>query len=285
MISSRTSCTHLAERVDAVHLDSERKDAVVNHFGLIYQLTKREVVGRYKGSMLGILWSFINPLLMLLVYTMFFSVILKIRWGIENESKADFAILLFVGLVMYGFIAECINRAPGLITGNVNYVKKVVFPIEILPVVSCGSALFHWAISMIVLMAALVVLGNGVPLTAIWIIPIMVPLVLYGLGLGWILAAIGVFVRDVNQVVGVFSQVLLFLSPVFFSVSKIPEAYRHLFQINPLTDIIEQARTVLVFGRTPDWTGLVLQMLLALLVCAVGYAWFRLSRRGFADVL
>ncbi|MGB6144102.1 MAG: ABC transporter permease, partial [Rhodanobacter sp.] len=153
-----------------------------NHLGLIYQLTKREVIGRYKGSMLGILWSFINPLLMLLVYTMFFSVILQIKWGLPKESKSDFAILLFVGLVMYGFIAECINRAPGLVTGNVNYVKKVVFPLGVLPVVSCASALFHWAISMVVLLLALVILGEGIPPTAILILPVMFPLMLYGLG-------------------------------------------------------------------------------------------------------
>jgi len=258
---------------------------VANHLGLVYQLTKREVVGRYKGSMLGLLWSFINPLLMLIVYTMFFSVILKVKWGLNDESKADFAILLFVGLMTYGFIAECINRAPGLVTGNVNYVKKVVFPLEILPVVSCGSALFHWAISMLVLVLALVFIGNGVPATAFWIVPVMLPLVLYGLGLGWILAATGVFVRDISQVVGVFTQVLMFLSPVFFPASRIPEAYRGLFRANPLTVIIEQARTVLVFGKQPDWGSWLLQMLVATAVCAIGYGWFRLGKRGFADVL
>lgn len=255
------------------------------HIDLVYQLTKREVVGRYKGSMLGIFWSFINPLLMLCVYTMFFSVILKIRWGMNDESRSDFAILLFVGLIMYGFIAECINRAPGLVTANVNYVKKVVFPIGILPVVSCGSALFHWMISMLVLLLALEVLGRGVPGTAFWIIPIMLPLVLYGLGVGWILASIGVFVRDVNQIVGVFSQVLMFLSPVFFSVSKIPAAYRGLLEANPLTVIIEQAREVLVFGGQPSWISLGFQVFVASIVCLVGYGWFSVSKRGFADVL
>jgi lipopolysaccharide transport system permease protein len=258
---------------------------VANDFGLIYQLTKREVAGRYKGSMLGIVWSLINPLLMLVVYTVFFSGILNVRWGLHNESKSDFAILLFAGLVMYNFIAECINRAPGLVTGNVNYVKKVVFPLGILPVVSCGSALFHWAIGIVVLLLALLVTGNGIPATAVFIILVMIPLALYGLGVGWMLSAAGVFVRDISQVVGVFTQVLMFLSPVFFPASRIPEKYRWVFYANPLTDIIEQARGVLVFGDAPDWGKLALQCLVALLVCAIGYSWFCKTRRGFADVL
>lgn len=256
-----------------------------NHLGLIYQLTKREVIGRYKGSMLGIFWSFINPLLMLLVYTMFFSVILQIKWGLAKESKSDFAILLFVGLVMYGFIAECINRAPGLVTGNVNYVKKVVFPLGVLPVVSCASALFHWAISMIVLILALVILGEGLPPTAVLILPVMFPLVLYGLGVGWVLAAMGVYLRDISQIVGVFSQLLMFLSPVFFPASRIPDKYQGLFMANPLTGIIEQARAVLVFGNQPNWSALLVQASVALAVCVVGYGWFTLTKRGFADVL
>lgn len=262
-----------------------RKRVVANHCGLVYQLTKREVIGRYKGSMLGILWSFINPLLMLFVYTMFFSVILKIKWGLAKETKSDFAILLFAGLVMYGFIAECINRAPGLVTGNANYVKKVVFPLGVLPVVSCASALFHWAISMIVLLLALVVLGDGVPSTAVLIVPVMFPLVLYGLGISWILASVGVFLRDVNQIVGVFTQLLMFLSPIFFPASRIPEKYQGLFHANPLTGIIEQARSVLVFGMQPNWNALLVQVSVALAICIVGYGWFAITKRGFADVL
>ena len=260
-------------------------NTAANYSELIYQLTKREVMGRYKGSMLGIFWSFVNPLLMLTVYTVFFSVILKIRWGSNGESQTDFALLLFVGLIMYGFIAECINRAPGLVTGNVNYVKKVVFPIAVLPAVSCGSALFHWLISMVVLLLALLVTGHGIPPTSLLIIPVMVPLVLYGLGIGWILASIGVFLRDLNQVVGVISQVLMFMSPVFFSVSKIPESYRGFFLANPLTTIIEQARAVLIFGQTLDWAAIAFQVVIASMVCVAGFAWFRFTKRGFADVL
>lgn len=259
--------------------------ATANYSDLIYQLTKREIAGRYKGSMLGILWSFINPLLMLVVYTVFFSVILKIKWGESGESQTDFAMLLFVGLIVYGFIAECINRAPGLVVGNVNYVKKVVFPIAVLPVVSCGAAFFHWFIGMIVLMLALLVTGHGVVSTTPLIFLVMVPLVLYALGIGWFLASIGVFLRDLSQIVGVITQALMFMSPVFFSIEKIPESYRALFLANPLTVIIGQARAVLIFGQGLDWIALVVQICSASVVCAIGYIWFYLTKRGFADVL
>jgi lipopolysaccharide transport system permease protein len=256
-----------------------------NYFQLIYQLTKRDVTGRYKGSVLGIFWSFVNPLLMLTVYTVFFSVILKIKWGNSGESQVDFSLLLFVGLIMYGFIAECINRAPGLVTGNVNYVKKVVFPIAVLPVVSCGSALFHWLISMVVLILALLVSGHGIQATSLFVVPLMVPMVLYGLGIGWVLASIGVFLRDLSQVVGVISQALMFMSPVFFSVSKIPASYRGFFLANPLTTIIDQARDVLILGRPLDWAAVTTQVLIGSIVCAIGFAWFQYTKRGFADVL
>jgi len=241
-----------------------------NLAGLIFQLTRREVSGRYKGSVLGLFWSFVNPLLMLSVYTLFFSVILKVRWGDQPQRQADFAILLFVGLILHGFIAECINRAPGLITGNVNYVKKVVFPIGILPIVSCSSALFHWFISLSVLALALVFVGNGVPVTFPLILVVMVPLVLYALGISWILASVGVY---------------LFISPVFFPVTKIPEYIRPLFLANPLTTIIEQARAVAVFGQLPDWWQLAGQFAAASVVCLLGMVWFRRTKCGFADVL
>jgi lipopolysaccharide transport system permease protein len=256
-----------------------------NYVELIYQLVKREVSGRYKGSFLGIFWSFVNPLLMLVVYTVFFSMIMKIRWGENDENRMDFAILLFVGLILYGFLAECINRAPGLIVSNVNYVKKVVFPIEILPIVSCGSAFFHWLISMLVLVLALIITGHGVPVTAALIFPVMVPLTIYALGVGWILASIGVFMRDLNQVVGVFTQMLMFMSPVFYPASKIPPEYRELFFANPLTVLIEQAREVLVFGNQPVWSDLAIQTAIASAVAIVGYWSFQVTKRGFADVL
>lgn len=259
--------------------------SISNTVELVYQLARREVSARYKGSVLGIFWSFVNPLLMLCVYTLFFSVILKVRWGDAPQSRSEFAMLLFVGLMMHGFIAECINRAPGLVVGNVNYVKKVVFPIGILPMVSICSALFHWAISMVVLALALLVLGYGLPPTFPLIFVVMLPLILYALGLSWILSVLGVFLRDINQVVGVFSQVLLFLSPVFFPLSNIPMEYRGVFMANPLTALIEQGRSVVIAGQLPDWGIWSTQLLASLVFCLLGFSFFRRAKGGFADVL
>lgn len=259
--------------------------SISNTAELVFQLARREVSARYKGSVLGIFWSFVNPLLMLCVYTLFFSVILKVRWGDAQQSRSEFAMLLFVGLMMHGFIAECINRAPGLVVGNVNYVKKVVFPIGILPVVSICSALFHWAISMVVLALALFVLGYGLPPTFPLIFLVMLPLILYALGLSWILSVLGVFLRDINQVVGVFSQILLFLSPVFFPISNIPLEYRGIFMANPLTTLIDQGRSVVITGQFPDWGVWSVQLLVSLAFCFLGFAFFRRAKGGFADVL
>lgn len=259
--------------------------SISNTAELVFQLARREVSARYKGSVLGIFWSFVNPLLMLCVYTLFFSVILKVRWGDSPQSRSEFAMLLFVGLMMHGFLAECINRAPGLVTGNVNYVKKVVFPIGILPVVSICSALFHWAISMVVLALALLALGYGLPPTFPLIFVVMLPLILYALGLSWMLSVLGVFLRDINQVVGVFSQILLFLSPVFFPISNIPLEYRGVFMANPLTTLIEQGRSVVIAGQLPDWEAWSAQLLISLAFCFLGFSFFRRAKGGFADVL
>ncbi|MFZ2171187.1 MAG: ABC transporter permease [Methylococcaceae bacterium] len=253
---------------------------------LIMQMTKREVVGRYKGSVMGLLWSFLNPVFMLVVYTFFFSVVFKARWAIEgDESKSQFAVVLFVGMIVHSLFAEVLNRAPSLILANVNYVKKVIFPLEILPVISMGASLFHSLISLVVLLIAFVIFNSYLHWTAIFIPIVLLPLVVLTLGFAWILASIGVFLRDVGQTIGIITTVMLFLSPVFFPVTSLPEAYRPMIMANPLTFIIEQSREVLIWGNPPDWTGLAFYTLGATAVSWSGYAWFQKTRKGFADVL
>jgi lipopolysaccharide transport system permease protein len=253
---------------------------------LIAQMTRREVVGRYQGSILGLAWSFFNPLLMLTAYTFVFSVVFKARWGQgDGESRAQFAVILFVGMIVHGLFAEVINRAPSLIVGNANYVKKVVFPLEILPAVSLGAALFHAVASLVVLLAAVAILTGPPNWTAALIPLVLLPLAIFSLGLAWLLAALGVFLRDVGHAVGIVTSLMLFLSPVFFPVSALPEAYRPLLLANPLTFIIEQARMVLIFKTPPDWAGMCLYSLAALAVAWLGYASFQKTRKGFADVL
>lgn len=253
---------------------------------LAVQMIRREVVGRYKGSILGLAWSFFTPLLMLAVYTFVFSVVFRTRWGVDgDESKTQFAVVLFVGMIVHGLLAEVLNRAPGLVLGNVNYVRKVVFPLEILPVVSMGAALFHTVVSLLVLLAAFAVFNGYLHWTVIFIPLVLLPLVILTLGIAWLLASLGVFLRDVGQTIGLVTTVLLFLAPVFYPVTVLPEEFRPIIMANPLTFIIEQAREVLIWGHMPDWAGLGLYTLVATAVAWAGYAWFQKTRKGFADVL
>lgn len=259
------------------------------HRQLLGQMTRREVVGRYRGSFLGLGWSFLNPLLMLCVYTFVFSVVFKARWGVSpeggEESRAMFAIVLFIGMIVHGVFAEILNRAPSLITGNVNYVKKVVFPLEILPVVSACVALFHALASLVVWLLAYVVLID-VPHWSVLLFPVvMLPLLLLALGIAWLLASLGVFIRDIGQTISIITMIMMFLSPVFFPVKSLPEEIQPLIMANPLTFIIEQARDVLIWGRLPDFPGLLGYMAVALIILWAGFAWFQKTRKGFSDVL
>ena len=253
---------------------------------LIWQMTRREVASRYRGSLLGLAWSFLNPLLMLLVYTFVFSVVFKSRWGVNvGESKADFAIILFAGMIVFGVFAEIVNRAPGLIISNVNYVKKVVFPLEILPWVALGSVLFHSLVSLIVLLLLQFIVNLSLPWTALFFPLVLLPLIFACLGLAWFLAALGVFVRDVGQITSVFTTVFMFLSAVFYPLTALPEKYQGWLRLNPLVLIIAESRNVLIFGMLPDWHSLGIALLAGFGMAMAGFWWFQKMRKGFADVI
>lgn len=188
-------------------------------------------------------------------------------------------------MIVYGLFAEMVNRAPGLILSNVNYVKKVVFPLEILPVVGMGAALFHSLISLGVLLLAILLINGSLAWTAIFFPMIILPLLIATLGVAWFLASIGVFVRDVGQITGMFITVLMFMSPVFYSISALPVKFQFWLMLNPLTFMIEQSRAVMVFGKLPDWIGLGIYTVASLAVAWAGFWWFQKTRKGFADVL
>jgi len=255
------------------------------HRGLIWEMTKRDVVGRYRGSVMGILWSFLNPIVMLAVYTFVFNVVFQARWGVENVTKTEFALVLFAGLIVHRLFAECVNRAPSLILSNVNYVKKVVFPLEILPWMAMGSTLFHTLISVLVLLIAIALVNFHLNWTVLLFPVLLVPLVLLTMGISWFVASLGVFLRDVGETTGIITTIMLFLSPVFFPASALPEEYRGLLQINPLTFIIEQARDVLIWGKPLDWQGWGIYLVFGLTAAWLGLFWFQKTRKGFADVL
>ena len=252
---------------------------------LIRNLIHREIVGRYRGSVMGVLWSFFTPIFMLGVYTFVFSMVFKARWNAQSESKAEFALVLFAGLIIFNLFAECVNRAPSLILSNANYVKKVIFPLEILPWVVFGAALFHAVVSIVVWLGAFVLLYGFLHPTVFLLPLILVPLALLTMGVSWMLASLGVFLRDVAQFIGIVTTVLMFLSPIFYPISALPEAYRPLLWLNPLMPAIEQTRSVLFWGLPPD--PLVLGGYWGTSVCIawLGFAWFQKTRKGFADVL
>lgn len=249
-------------------------------------MIRRDVIGRYKGSVIGVMWSFINPIFLLVIYTFVFSVVFKARWGgDESASKSQFAILLFVGMIVHTFFAETLNRAPGLILSNVSYVKKIVFPLEILPLVAIGAALFHAFVSVLVLLAACILINGYLQWTIVLFPLVLLPLIILTLGAAWGLASLGVFIRDVAQPIGMVMTVLLFASPVFYPITALPEYIRPWLMLNPLTFIIEQARAVLILGQVPDWTGLAIYSLASVAIAWMGYAWFQKTRKGFANVL
>lgn len=252
---------------------------------LLKGLILREVIGRYRGSVMGLLWSFFNPILMLAVYTFVFSYVFKARWNDDDSSKTEFALILFAGLMVFNMFAECCNRAPLLITSNVVYVKRVIFPLEILPIISLGSSLFHLLVSFIVWLLFYSVFVGAPPLTSVLLPVVVLPLILMTLGFSWILASLGVYLRDVAQVVGVVTLVLMYLSPIFYPVSMMPEQYRPFMSISPLTSTVEQARDVLMWGKGLDWSSWSISMLVGILLGWLGLAWFQKTRRGFADVL
>jgi lipopolysaccharide transport system permease protein len=252
---------------------------------LIVTLTIREIAGRYRGSMLGIFWSFLNPLLMLLVYTFVFTEVFQIRWRTASSSKIEFAIVLFAGLILFSVFAECVSRAPALIVNNPNYVRKVVFPLQTFAWVTLLTAAFHYAIGLIVLLIASLFAFGSIPLTACLLPLLLVPFLLFCIGLTWFLSAIGVFVRDIGQVIGLVVTALMFLSPLFYPAAAVPANYRWLFDLNPLSFPIEASRKLLIWGQLPDWTDLGLYTLFSSAVALLGLWWFNQTRRGFADVL
>lgn len=253
--------------------------------GLIRNLVHREIVGRYKGSMLGIFWSLATPIFMLAVYTFVFSVVFKARWSGGSESKTEFALVLFAGLLIFNLFAECITRAPGLVLGNINYVKKVVFPLEILPWVTLGSALFHFTVSLGVWLIAYVLLVGAPHITVLFLPLVIAPFALFVMGLSWVLASLGVYLRDVGQLIGIVVQVLMFMTPIFYPASALPENFQMFIHLNPLTPAIEMMRSVMYWGQTPSLPAWLAGSAVALLISVLGFAWFQKTRKGFADVL
>lgn len=259
---------------------------VWQHRELIRQFTIREIQGRYRGSFLGIFWSLARPLFLLSVYTFVFGIIFQSRWPqARSDSLAEFAIILFCGLIAFETFSESVNRAPGLIIGVPNYVKKVVFPLEILPISVLGAALFHLLINLTVLVATILLTGGSLYWTFMLLPLVMLPMIFITLGTMWLLASLGVFIRDIGQLLGLLIQAMFFFTPIFYTTETVPEPFRTLVLINPIAPVTENFRRVILWGTLPSMTGLFLWILLTGMVMLIGYAWFMHTRKAFADVV
>lgn len=253
---------------------------------LVKQFAWREVVGRNKGTQLGIVWTFLNPLLILVVNTFVFAVILRQSWNVLGGGPAEFPLTMLCGMTVFGVFGETVCAAPTMIVSRPNFVTKVVFPIEIFPAAALGCALFYAAINLV-----LIVAGTGLLLrtisTTIWMFPaVLVPLVALTLGVSWFLAALGVFLRDINAIVGlVVYRVLVFMTPLLFPATAVPREYRGILDYNPLTVLVESSRRTLMWSQQPDWVSLGWVTGLSLVLMQLGYAFFERSKRGFADVI
>lgn len=258
-------------------------------WSLVKRLTVREIGAKYKGSVLGVLWSLVTPLLLLAVYAFVFGQVFGARWGAGGAAGGthlgQYAIVLFVGLTTFQLFSEAVTRAPTVIAGHKNFVKKVVFPLEVLPLVLVGTALFQYTVSLAVILVAVMVSAGGLNPHVLWLPVILAPFLVLLTGLCWVLAALGPYLRDIAQVVGTAVSALLFLSPVFYPRESLPEPGRSLFLLNPLTVPVEQSRKALLWGQAPDLAALCAYALVALVIAAAGYLLFRTLRPGFADVV
>jgi lipopolysaccharide transport system permease protein len=254
---------------------------------LLSQLVRRNIEGRYKGTMMGLIWMVVTPLVMLAVYTFVFGVVFKARWGVVGlgDSKAVFALVMFCGMAVFNIFSESVNGAVGIVSGNPNYVKKVVFPLELLPVSSVLSACFFGLVWIGILLLGIVLFLHKLYFAAVCLPLIFIPLVLSSCGIAWFVASLGVFVRDLTHVMGIILLVLYFMTPIFYSLEMVPEKARALLLLNPLTSIVESARQVLMYGQWPDWRVLGIVTLFSMAIFQLGYFWFMKTKRGFADVL
>jgi lipopolysaccharide transport system permease protein len=257
------------------------------HQDLLSQLAWREVLGRYRGSVLGLSWSFANPLLMLSVYTLVFSQVFKARWPGAHDihGSALFALNAFAGLIIFNFFNECLSRSGTSITDHPNYVKKVVFPLEVLATSIVIAAMFHLLIAVLILCVFRGVVMGSIPASFVSLPIVLAPLVMGSLALSWLTSAITVYIRDLTQIISLMMSVLLFVSPIFYPSDALPKRFAIIAKLNPLAPIIEQTRKVSVSGHWPSPLFLILSLTASILMLEICYRIFTRAKRSFADVL
>jgi lipopolysaccharide transport system permease protein len=258
---------------------------LTRHSHLLGQLSKRGIQSRYRGSVLGMFWSLLTPLLMLLVYSFVFSVVFKAKWNHPGAEDANFGVILFSGMIIHALFSEPMVLSSVSITGNTQYVKKVVFPLEVMTWSTTIVAAFQALISFFILIFFMLVTGMTIHPTLLLFPIVVAPLLLLSVGIGWLLSSLTVYIRDIAQLVGIVSTVALFISPVFYPVDRLPLPWQSIIYLNPISYIVDQMRRISIYGELPDWTGLGVYTLVSLLVAWMGLAIFQRLRTGFADVL
>lgn len=258
---------------------------LIRHIELVIQLSKRGIQSRYRGSVLGMVWSLLTPLLMLLVYSFVFSIVFKAKWNHPGAEDANFGVILFSGMIIHALFSEPMVLSSSSITGNVQYVKKVVFPLEIMAWSTMLVASFQALISFFVLILFMLISGMSIHPTLLLFPIVLMPLILFSTGVAWLLSAVTVYIRDVAQLVGIMSTILLFISPVFYPVDRLPGIWQKLIYLNPISFIVDQMRSIAIYGEQPNWLGLLIYTLIALCVAWFGLFIFQRLRAGFADVL
>nr|WP_248797616.1 ABC transporter permease [Pseudomonas sp. MWU13-2105] len=248
-------------------------------------LARRDISGRYRGSWLGLLRSLVYPLFMLAIYSFVFGGIFKFRWEADSRSLLEFALILFIGMMVFNLFSECVSRSPGVVLAHSSSVRKIVFPLEVLPVVLLVGALFQFLVNLCVWLLFYVLFFQRLHLTALLLPLVILPLLLFTLGLSWVLASLGTYLRDIGRRVGALLSALLFLSPIFYPVTALPERFQPLMYLNPLAQVIENARSVLIWERLPDLGAWCLSLLVSGLLAWLGLVFFQRTRGGFADVL
>lgn len=256
--------------------------SILANRSLYARLVGRDVHVRYKGSILGIMWALLNPLSLLVVFSFVFGIVLNARWGIGGHN---FTLVLFSGLILFTFLADCINRSPGLVLENANYVKKVVFPLELLPAVPLGTATINLGLSLIILAGGQLWYGQGLPVTWVAVPVVLLPLLVFAYGVVFFLSSLGVFIRDLAQLTSVLTMLLMYMGPIIFPLEMVPAQFRSWLFLNPLTFPVTQLREATLNGQWPDWVGLGWYGAIALLVCTGGFWWFWRTKNGFADVV
>ena len=259
--------------------------SLIKNRELIIQLSNKEITSNYRGSFLGLGWSFLNPIIMLSIYTFIFSVIFEAKWGIDTNNKTEFALILFSGIIVHSLFCEILNSSPYLLSSNQNFVKKIVFPLEILPVVKFNASLFNSIISIFILLIGCFISSGNLNWKVAFFPITLFPIIPLTIGTGWLFSSLGVYIKDIGQFTGILTTLLMFLCPIFYPLSAVPIFWQKFMYINPLTLIVQEFRSVIIYSNFPNFKYLALHFLISLFYSIICFSWFQKSRKGFPDTL